>query len=73
MFVLLVCSACSEERPMAKPEFIARQSAQPTGLLGHVVARVMARLHMDEAGHERIRRRIDGLGPVPALGEEGLR
>jgi ubiquinone/menaquinone biosynthesis C-methylase UbiE len=27
---------------MAKPEFIARQSAHPTGLLGHVVARVMA-------------------------------
>jgi ubiquinone/menaquinone biosynthesis C-methylase UbiE len=27
---------------MAKPEFIARQSAHPTGLFGHVVARVMA-------------------------------
>jgi len=27
---------------MAKPEFIARQSAHPTGLLGHVVARIMA-------------------------------
>ncbi len=27
---------------MPKPEFIARQSAHPTGLLGHLVARVMA-------------------------------
>jgi SAM-dependent methyltransferase len=27
---------------MAKPEFIARQAAHPTGLFGHVVARVMA-------------------------------
>ena len=27
---------------MAKPEFIARQSAHPTGLFGHVLARVMA-------------------------------
>jgi ubiquinone/menaquinone biosynthesis C-methylase UbiE len=27
---------------MAKPEFIARQSAHPTGLLGHLVARIMA-------------------------------
>jgi len=27
---------------MSKPELIARQSAHPRGLLGHVVARVMA-------------------------------
>jgi SAM-dependent methyltransferase len=31
-----------QESPMAKPELIARQSAHPTGLFGHVVARVMA-------------------------------
>jgi len=28
---------------MAKPEFIARQGRRPSGVLGHLVARIMAR------------------------------
>jgi ubiquinone/menaquinone biosynthesis C-methylase UbiE len=31
-----------------KPEFIARQGRQPTGLLGHIVARVMAKETLQE-------------------------
>jgi ubiquinone/menaquinone biosynthesis C-methylase UbiE len=45
---------------MAKSELIARQSAHPTGLLGHVVARVMA---LDTA---RVNRRVlRALEPKP--------
>ncbi|NNL67052.1 MAG: methyltransferase domain-containing protein [Myxococcales bacterium] len=45
---------------MPKPEFIARQSAHPTGWLGHVVARVMA-VHTAAAN----RRVIARLEPKP--------
>ncbi|MBW2312806.1 MAG: methyltransferase domain-containing protein [Deltaproteobacteria bacterium] len=45
---------------MAKPEFIARQSAHPTGLFGHLVARVMA---FDTAGANR--RLLQRLDPKP--------
>ncbi len=45
---------------MAKPEFIARQSAYPTGLFGHLVARIMA---LDTA---RVNRRVlERLEPKP--------
>lgn len=42
---------------MTKPEFIARQSRQPTGLLGAIVARVMARETRPE--NERALRLLD--------------
>ena len=45
---------------MAKPEFIARQSALPTGIFGHVVARIMA---LDTARANR--RLLDRLEPKP--------
>ncbi len=46
---------------MAKPKFIARQSAHPTGLFGHVVARVMA---LDTARANRSL--LDRLEPKPS-------
>jgi ubiquinone/menaquinone biosynthesis C-methylase UbiE len=49
-----------EDPEMPKPEFIARQSAHPTGLFGHVVARVMA---FDTAAVNR--RVLDLLEPKP--------
>jgi len=45
---------------MAKPEWIARQSAHPSGLVGHVVARVMA---FDSADVNR--RAVARLDPQP--------
>jgi ubiquinone/menaquinone biosynthesis C-methylase UbiE len=45
---------------MAKPEFIARQSAHPNGLIGHIVARVMA---LDTAAVNR--RAVGRLDPKP--------
>ena len=36
---------------MSKPEFIARQSRRPTGVLGRIVARVMARETRTENAH----------------------
>ena len=65
---------------MRKPEFIARQSRRPTGLLGAIVARVMARetrpeneraLHLlDLADGDSFIDRMGRIGPPEASAEK---